>query len=601
MASIRKTFNFRNGVQVDDDNLIVQSTGLVGIGTSVPTELLDVRGTAKVVGLLTATEVFAGDINIVGVATALELNAGRVSIVSGVVTATSGVVTYFGDGGRLLNLPTSQWLDVASGLGFTSIYAQGFVGIATLNPSFVLQIGGNSDVNNFQIGVGIGSEGNIIATGIVTAGFFVGNGVGINSINASEIFSGTLSNDRLPVINNDRLPSNISVSGIVTASTGFVGNLTGNVTGNVVGIASTARDLISDANVSITNIVSSFSTSGIATISTRLEVNGTAGIGTTNPQGNLHLVRTGIASAQITGTTVSTFSIGRSLNVPVTTVSSSSAGQLRFGNTSTLQRYSTDRSFDIINYDRGNFNNYIDLSLTGINTGNFNWIHGRTPNTPLMTLTYEGRLGIGRTVPTNNLDVVGTSTVTGNSFIGQDFYVGNNAIIGGNLIVNGEIDVNNIDGLNLYATSGISTVYNLEVQNNAFVSGSIGIKNSVPLGDLHVGDYIGIGSDSVVILDGKIGVNTTRISPGFGLDCSNGDASLRRVGVGTTALKSAVDFSDAGVGVNEATRFLLIPRLTTTQRNALTPVPGAMIYNITSHNFQGYQETSPGIFGWQNM
>ena len=38
MANIKKSFNFRNGVQVDDDNLKVSSTGLVGIGTTVPQE-----------------------------------------------------------------------------------------------------------------------------------------------------------------------------------------------------------------------------------------------------------------------------------------------------------------------------------------------------------------------------------------------------------------------------------------------------------------------------------------------------------------------------------------------------------------------------------
>ena len=44
MANIKKSFNFRIGVQVDDDNLKVSTTGLVGIGTTVPTEALDVRG-----------------------------------------------------------------------------------------------------------------------------------------------------------------------------------------------------------------------------------------------------------------------------------------------------------------------------------------------------------------------------------------------------------------------------------------------------------------------------------------------------------------------------------------------------------------------------
>jgi len=54
MPSYNKSFNFRNGVQVDDDNFIVNPNGLVGIGTSIPTEFLDVYGTAKITGLLTA-------------------------------------------------------------------------------------------------------------------------------------------------------------------------------------------------------------------------------------------------------------------------------------------------------------------------------------------------------------------------------------------------------------------------------------------------------------------------------------------------------------------------------------------------------------------
>ena len=33
MANYNKQFNFRNGVQVDNDNLVVSPTGLVGIGT----------------------------------------------------------------------------------------------------------------------------------------------------------------------------------------------------------------------------------------------------------------------------------------------------------------------------------------------------------------------------------------------------------------------------------------------------------------------------------------------------------------------------------------------------------------------------------------
>ena len=85
MANIRKSFSFRNGVQVDENNFVVNANGLVGIGTSVPSEILDVRGTTKVVGLVTASDVFVS-----GVATITEIQVGTaITIASGVISATS--------------------------------------------------------------------------------------------------------------------------------------------------------------------------------------------------------------------------------------------------------------------------------------------------------------------------------------------------------------------------------------------------------------------------------------------------------------------------------------------------------------------------------
>ena len=66
MANYNKSFNFRNGVQVDDDNFIVNANGLVGIGTSLPTESLDLYGTAKITGLVTATSISTPNLNVSG-------------------------------------------------------------------------------------------------------------------------------------------------------------------------------------------------------------------------------------------------------------------------------------------------------------------------------------------------------------------------------------------------------------------------------------------------------------------------------------------------------------------------------------------------------
>jgi hypothetical protein len=49
MPSYRKSFNFRNGLQVDNDKFVINPNGLVGIGTSVPSgAILDVYGDVKV-------------------------------------------------------------------------------------------------------------------------------------------------------------------------------------------------------------------------------------------------------------------------------------------------------------------------------------------------------------------------------------------------------------------------------------------------------------------------------------------------------------------------------------------------------------------------
>lgn len=342
MSNIRKSFNFRDGVQVDDDIFIVRGA-LVGIGTSVPTERLDVRGTVSVSGLLTATNIRAIDQNITGSSTIGKLFVGITSINSGIITSTttSGIITYYGDGGRLLNLPTSQWLDVDVGLGFTSIYAQGYVGIATFDPRFVLQVGGNSDVNNFKNGVGISSSGDIKATGFVTAYSYVGYGTGITNLNASNVSDGTLNNAHLPntisirdfiglgitvstaasianvnissgivtsstpgintikfygdganlinlnassvssgTLNNARLPQTISVTGSVSATGGFSGNLTGNVTGNITGNSS-GTAAVARALTGTPDIVVGIITSGSIGIGGSANITSTLSVGST--------------------------------------------------------------------------------------------------------------------------------------------------------------------------------------------------------------------------------------------------------------------------------------------------------------------------------
>ena len=223
MANIKKSFNFRSGVQVDDDNLVVSPTGLIGIGTTVPTQALDIRGdfvcsgltsavNAKVTGVLTATSFNPTEI----------IGAG-VSIKAGIITGQGGdLVTYFGDGGNLLNLPTSQWEDTNAGFAVSSIYNRGStVGIATTNPQSTLQIGNNPDAG--EIGVGIASAGHIKASGIITATGFVGNLTGNVTGDVTGNVSGEVTGTTVGKINvtsGISTLSDVKVLGIITASSG---------------------------------------------------------------------------------------------------------------------------------------------------------------------------------------------------------------------------------------------------------------------------------------------------------------------------------------------------------------------------------------------
>ena len=91
MANIRKTFNFREGVKVDDSVLVVAGER-VGIGTTVPAQVLDVHGRVTITG-----DSDYSNSTTTGISTFAEVRLGTgatISSLSGVITATK----YFGDG-----------------------------------------------------------------------------------------------------------------------------------------------------------------------------------------------------------------------------------------------------------------------------------------------------------------------------------------------------------------------------------------------------------------------------------------------------------------------------------------------------------------------
>ena len=585
MANIRKTFNFREGVKVDDSVLVVAGQR-VGIGSTVPTKVLDIKGDVISSGQLTVSNLVVS-----GVSTLSDVQIGTgitIQSSSGIITASK----FFGDGSSLSNLPTSQWTDTDIGLGFTSIYNEGNVGVGTTDPRFTLQIGSNPNTVGKK-GVGINSlTGDIKSSGIVTAAAFVGDGSNLTNVPSTGI-AGTVANANVANYAN--------VAGIATVAQGLTG--TPNISvGNIVSTGATfsgivtALTFVGDLSGTATqstetlnlNSETNYSINGDKILSAGIGSFGRIGIGTTNPG----------VDVQIVNPFGSQVFFGRD------NVSTGNNGAIKFGKTNGAFPYSTSSSLDILNYGSGNINFYLEAGSIGINTGDFHW-HRRGNFDRLMTLTYKGSLGIGQTQPDNTLHVVGTSTVTSNAFFGNDVTIAGDASIAGALtfgsagfsvLTADRVNAGIFSG-NVYAESGISTFNNLKTSGYVNLYSNVGIGTEADGGSTYA---VKINSDPrnrlVVDILGAIGIKTTKISSGYDIDAIQCISTFGVIGVGTTTPgKAAIDFSDAGkIGAGTTSnRFMLPPVLTGSERSNINQVQeGAFIYNSDNNRIEVWNGSS---------
>ena len=580
MANIRKTFNFREGVKVDDSVLVVAGQR-VGIGSTVPTKVLDIKGDVISSGQITVSKLVVS-----GVSTFSDVNIG-----TGItIQASSGIITankFFGDGATLSNLPTSQWTDTDIGLGFTSIYNEGNVGVGTTDPRSTFQVGSNPNTAGKNGVIISKTSGDIKSSGIITASSFVGVGSELTNILSGNI-TGSVANADIagfaqtagiatvaqgltgtPNISvTDIAATGASFSGVVTATT-FVGALSGNANTSTV---TSTLDPSTNYTIGNTKILSA----GIGSFVS-------AGIGLTNPATDL----------QIYNANNAVITLGRATSV------TGNNGAISFGKVDGSFPYSGETSLDILNYGTGNFNFYLEAGSVGGDVGDFHW-HRRGNFARLMTLTHGGSLGIGNTQPVNTLHVVGTSTVTSNSFVGGNLNVVGNSAVTGTLTA-GTLSISNLSANltgnvtgNVNATSGLSTFTNLKVTQDTELQNNVGIGTTVRT-EFRVAINPEDGNRVFVEVDGGIGIKTTDSLSGIDINALQASAIFSNIGIGTTVADTAVvDFADAGkIGVTTTNRFMLPPKITSAERSAIFSVKsGAFIYNTSTNRLEVYNGTT---------
>jgi len=250
MANFNKSFNFRNGVQVDDDNFIVNPNGQVGIGSTVPTEFFDLHGNAVITGA-TATGSISAGVGTVGVLTATTAGVGTLAVdeiqIDGLSLRT--IVGYHTTG---WNIDYAYGGDenpggYGAGSGISTTIKCG-IGTTQAIGKYDLLVGGDPGYGRFNGGGVAFAYGSIHAAGIITASqHFVGIGSLITQLDADGIAYGT--------VNDARLPDTI----------------TSDIIGDVTGTASTALSLSGHPAIAVTSIVAT----GVIT-STDLDINGTA-------------------------------------------------------------------------------------------------------------------------------------------------------------------------------------------------------------------------------------------------------------------------------------------------------------------------------------
>lgn len=619
MANFKKSFNFRNGVQVDNDNFVVNSNGLVGIGTSVPTEALDVIGNVDVDGL------FSTPLATIGVSTITYVVADNVNV-GGAVTAN----TFYGSAAGLSDIyaiAVDGWYITGTGhISTTSSVSVGLDQPDNADAQFTVgsdvSIGATvrlrdnhiilnsfngsentSDITNDPKQSGLGFDVRFDNNGTSVLGALINGNYDIDKCDLHFNVREDL-NSNFPVVpamsitteqnvgvKTDNPTSALYVygdgyyTGVVTATSYYANAVYAtDITGNLIGIANTALDVDDNANITINSVNSGFSTTGISTVHDLLYVESDIGVGTEVPSTDIHVSRTEDAGIQVTAVnSVATVTVGRNSNA------TTASGQLRFGNDDGSFPASTTDSFDLINYDDGNINFYLNPGGSG--TGVFNWFAPGLSN--IMTLNQEGYLGLNDNNPDVLLSVNGNARVTGIATI-QDLKIGNTVNVANDLVVESFVGV---------STDAVPTAYNLQVGANPQTLSGVGLHQNGNIrgsGNLEMNGSL---AGSSLLINGQVTIanggnltandisaqNITATSVDAG---SYGDISANKINLSSGGVNAP-----AGVGTFASINVNSFGTLNPTEINLQTPgnISGAGIVTATQFDTGNYVLSQNGL------
>ena len=271
--------------------------------------------------------------------------------------------------------------------------------------------------------------------------------------------------------------------------------------------------------------------------------------------------------------------------------------------------YATRTSLNLANRDTGNINFIINADNIGVNTGNFIWL--KSTDSPLMTLTNTGNLGVGLTTPSVQLHCAGDARFGNNLTIDNDLIVTNDLTVTSGQIVADVLGT--LEG-NVYAQTGVSTFNNVVFAADLTVSGttfssSYGVNTNSLINVKPTNQTVGAGQGTLIDArdsnndhhyltnNGFVGIRTSDRFSNILVNGSNANAVFQSFGVGsydyfqsTHLQRGAVDFANAGVSTQ---RFMVPPKITTAIRNNLVGlVEGAMIYNTNNNRLEIYTQNS---------